>query len=52
MRDAKSNGLQMSWVQVRDESGRTHLEARWSAPVAEPAVAPVVPVTAPAPHAA
>jgi hypothetical protein len=36
MRDQKATktGLSMSWVPVRDASGRVHMEARWTAPVA------------------
>lgn len=35
MRDnTMTNGLVCTWVVVADESGRTHLEARWSQPQA------------------
>ncbi|WP_295660170.1 hypothetical protein [uncultured Nocardioides sp.] len=27
---APGRGFRMHWVEVRDEQGRTHLEARWS----------------------
>ena len=31
MRDnANANGLVCTWVVVADETGRTHMEARWS----------------------
>ncbi|WP_281258310.1 hypothetical protein [Nocardioides gansuensis] len=34
MRDQKTNELVCTWVSVTDESGRTHMEARWATPCA------------------
>jgi len=35
MRDqTMTNGLVCTWVVVADETGRTHMEARWSLPQA------------------
>lgn len=42
MTTGMTEGLVCHWVAVTDESGRTHLEARWSSPRA----------AAQAPHAA
>ena len=29
MNHSKTNGLMQVWIEVADESGRTHLESRW-----------------------
>jgi len=52
MRDRNANGLELRWVEVRDERG-THMEARWAQAAAAPVAATPAPAAvAPAPHAA
>ena len=50
MRDHNANGLELHWVEVRDERG-THMEARWSQAPATPVATPAAAV-AHTPHAA